>query len=205
MLFFKRYMFLLPIVFTFACGISNAFAQSEVPDTLENQVKTTKSRMSNLKTALVAFRADLQLLPFSGENSDDIAAYQIGDQSGLGFSSDTNCLSTSTRSISFNKLGLSEETYNSHWKGPYMDRGPEEYMFDAWGTPFIYFRYGTGVYLWSAGSDRIFENPEKICLAEKCSVPVNSNDFLLQICPCKEIALRPDLAKMIEFAISMQR
>ena len=38
-----------------------------------------------------------------------------------------------------------------------MDGVPEDFMFDMWGMPFIYFRYEKSLYLWSAGQDGQFD------------------------------------------------
>jgi hypothetical protein len=146
------YWRLLSLFLVFALS-TTCFAQSKI--------SATKSMMSNLKTALINYKADFGYYPFAGNDANDAKAYFIGPKAGLGFTTNSNCL-VSDKIINFENLGLDEKTYQKRWKGPYMDDTPEEFLYDCWKTPFVMIRYEKGLYLWSAGYDGEFDPIDRV-------------------------------------------
>lgn len=141
----------------------------------QSKLSATKSKMSNLKSALLDYRADFGDFPFAGNDSKDAKAYFIGPKAGLGFTNNSNCL-VSDKILNFDNLGLDEKTYQKRWKGPYMDWEPEEFLYDCWGTPFVMIRYEKGLYLWSAGEDGEFDPINDVLLST-----YGGNDIIMTI------------------------
>lgn len=141
----------------------------------QSKLSATKAKMSNLKTALVNFKADFGNFPFAGTDPNDAKAYFIGPKSGLGFTNNSNCL-VSDKILNFDNLGLDEKTYKKRWKGPYMDYNPDDFLYDYWNTPFVMVRYEKGLYLWSAGEDGEFDPIDDVLLST-----YGGNDVIITI------------------------
>lgn len=115
-----------------------------------------RMRLSALKTAFNSYRADIGLFPFSGDFERDPEAYDTVIEAGMSVASEGNCLFTEDIA-GFLRMGINEHKYQKDWKGPYLEGDCEEYFLDHCGRPVIYFRWGNGLYIWSAGDDHIFD------------------------------------------------
>ncbi len=141
----------------------------------------TKSRMSNLKSAMLNYKADLGSFPFAGTNKNLKSAYKMNIASALGSATSTNCL-YSDEIPGFKYLGLEKEAYLKRWKGPYLDGEPIDYMCDLWDKPFRYFAHEKNIYIQSAGKNGIFDPVEKILQTNYGdSDKVGEDDILVSI------------------------
>ena len=120
----------------------------------QGRASATKSKMSSLKSALLAYQSDVGRLPYKGKSSRKAENY---DQSSL--------LSDSKEGnnvLVYNEwpLGCSSQpnNYTRKWKGPYMDSDVSDFMVDSWGNTIKYIaqKDSKNVYLWSAGPDGEF-------------------------------------------------
>lgn len=115
----------------------------------QGRTSATKSKMSSLKSAMLAYQSDVGRLPFSGSsgNSKYVSAYNAekvlsyNDQEKNVLTTDNGC----------GNFGITN--YTRKWKGPYMDSDPSDFMYDSWGNPIYYVAEGKNVYLWSYGPD----------------------------------------------------
>lgn len=119
----------------------------------QGRASATKSKMSSLKSALLAYQSDVGRLPYkSGTNSRDKSAYSQPDL--LSENDETKNV------LVYNEwptgCGNTPNNYNRKWKGPYMDSDVADFMVDAWGNTIQYKAYNKNVYLWSAGPDTEF-------------------------------------------------
>lgn len=122
----------------------------------QGRASATKSKMSALKSAMLAYQSDTGRLPFDGAPKcvSCKAAYNV--EKVLGPSVANNVLvndDVGNGTI----LNFAIANYNRKWKGPYMDSDPADFMYDAWGQPFRYIAYKNNVYLWSSGANQGFE------------------------------------------------
>jgi len=120
----------------------------------QGRASATKSKMSALKSAMLAYQSDVGRLPFDGKSSGANDATNYDPSKVLGLNVDTNVLVCDT--LGNGASGFNITNYTRKWKGPYMDSEPGDFMLDAWGNPFRYGAKGTNVYLWSSGSDSNF-------------------------------------------------
>jgi prepilin-type N-terminal cleavage/methylation domain-containing protein len=118
----------------------------------QGRASATKSKMSSLKSALLAYQSDVGRLPYDGSKSSSKAYNQ--NQLLDSEDSEKNVLTACNNSV-FTSV---PNNYNRKWKGPYMDSDPSDFMFDSWGNLICYkAEKGTkNVYLWSAGPDGEF-------------------------------------------------
>ncbi len=120
----------------------------------QGRASATKSKMSALKSAMLAYQSDVGRLPFNGKPAEATTATKYDSNAILGLTLDTNVLVCDTLgNSSFNITN-----YTRKWKGPYMDSDPGDFMLDAWGNPFRYGAKKNNVYLWSSGADGAFAN-----------------------------------------------
>jgi len=120
----------------------------------QGRASATKSKMSALKSAMLAYQSDVGRLPFNGKPGDARTGTLYSSNAVLGLTIDTNVLvCDGLGNSSFNITN-----YSRKWKGPYMDSEPGDFMLDAWGNPFRYGAKGSNVYLWSSGADGAFAN-----------------------------------------------
>ena len=135
----------------------------------QGRTSATKSKMSALKSAMLAYQSDVGRLPFAGKPgcAGCIAAYCA-----------VNVLCDSiTKNVLLNEVygnisdaanfGISN--YSKKWKGPYMDSDPTDFMYDSWGNPFRYIAYKNNVYLWSSGPNSGFE-PDGVTGCIECAI-----------------------------------
>ena len=116
----------------------------------QGRASATKSKLSSLKSAMLAYQNDVGRLPFYGcaDNAGKIAAYCAA-------------LVLSGTDVSKNVLitegvaGVNDNisNYSRKWKGPYMDSDPSDFMFDSWGNEIRYEAVGNNIYLISYGPD----------------------------------------------------
>ena len=111
----------------------------------QGRASATKSKMSNLKSALIAFQGDVGRFPYKGKDVKDGKSF---DQIGL-----LNSYDEANNVLVCNANIMSLKNYNRKWKGPYMDSDPSDFMWDSWGNQILYVREGKNLYLWSFGPD----------------------------------------------------
>ncbi len=122
----------------------------------QGRASATKSKLSSLKSALLAYQTDVGRLPhlgcakkagnycqdllLSNETEDNNVLYSNSD---AGYTADAGG-------------GKAPGNYSRRWKGPYMDSDPSDFMMDAWGNKIKYVAQNRNVYLWSRGPDGDF-------------------------------------------------
>lgn len=106
-----------------------------------------QTKMSSLKSALLAYQGDIGRFPYIGSNSKKKSAY---NQELLlnPYDPEKNVL------VSPNKNNIEVKNYEKKWKGPYMDEKPSKFMIDNWKNPIRYVAEGKNIYLWSYGPNR---------------------------------------------------
>lgn len=132
----------------------------------QGRASATKSKLSALKSAIMAYNSDIGRYPYAGtsDNSDISAAYDSNlsplNTSLFADSFDNNILTTASSGtdISANSVFGIANYINKKWKGPYMDSDPTDFMYDSWGKKIQYYHYNKGIYLHSAGSDQSFDS-----------------------------------------------
>ena len=118
----------------------------------QGRASATKSKMSSLKSAMLAYQSDVGRLPFAGNSSfvSKINAYNA--EKVLSYDDESkNVLVQNYDGGTTSAFKINN--YNRKWKGPYMDSDPSDFMFDAWGNEIHYVAHGHNVYLWSYGPD----------------------------------------------------
>ena len=118
----------------------------------QGRASATKSKMSALKSAMLAYQSDVGRLPFNGTPADTTDGNKYDTTAILGLSTDVNVLVNDA----LGNTTFSITNYSRKWKGPYMDSEPGDFMLDAWGNPFRYGAKGNNIYLWSSGADSNF-------------------------------------------------
>lgn len=112
----------------------------------QGRASATKSKLSSLKSALLAYQGDVGRFPFTGSNKSKAECYN--DAALLSSNEeDKNVL------VSNNCVISAVSNYTKKWKGPYMDSDVGDFMVDAWGTPIRYVAYNKNLYIWSYGPD----------------------------------------------------
>lgn len=121
----------------------------------QGRTSATKSKLSSLKSAMLAYQSDVGRLPYYGKPKDARNAQKYCADDVLSYdNSEKNVLlseSYGNWNDGTNNFGISN--YSRKWKGPYMDSDPSDFMYDSWGTPIYYVAEGNNVYLWSYGPD----------------------------------------------------
>ena len=154
----------------------------------QGRASATKSKMSSLKSALLAYQSDVGRLPYkSGTNSRDKAAY---DQTIL-LSENDETKNVLVHNEWPSDGGNTPNNYNRKWKGPYMDSDVSDFMVDAWGNTIQYKAYNKNVYLWSAGPDTEFSgdgaNPNLDDIFKQQSDPsADCDDIVISIYRAKK-------------------
>ena len=109
----------------------------------QGRASATKSKMSSLKSALLAYQGDVGRFPFGGTSSKVQTAYD--DTKLLCSESDEYNVLLCNEDLCGTKGGFSAGSGISHyekkWKGPYMDSEANDFMVDAWGKPIRYICY----------------------------------------------------------------
>lgn len=122
----------------------------------QGRASATKSKLSALKSAMIAYQNDVGRFPFVGLPSEigKSSAYNGAASALLGETSDKNIFVNEDLGVdAANNFGITN--YTRRWKGPYMDADPSDFMLDSWGTKIDYLAEtgGTNIYLQSAGAD----------------------------------------------------
>lgn len=120
----------------------------------QGRTSATKSKLSALKSALLAYQSDIGRLPFNGEPKNATCATAYCQDMFLGDSDDKNVLINDYQCVS-SAWNLKVPQYKRKWKGPYMDSEPQDFMYDSWGNRILYKAEGQHVYLWSHGIDGV--------------------------------------------------
>lgn len=126
----------------------------------QGRASATKSKLSSIKSALLAYQTDVGRLPHGGYPKCKGSYCQ--DQLMSESNEDKNVL-YSNSDLGYNKCtgtnigtGKAPGNYSRRWKGPYIDSDPSDFMYDAWGNKIIYIAQNKNIYLWSAGPDGSF-------------------------------------------------
>ncbi len=145
----------------------------------QGRASATKSKMSALKSAMLAYQSDVGRLPFSGKpsNAGVKAAYcallvlaDTTEKNVLLNEQFGNLTSGGTENFSITN-------YSKKWKGPYMDSDPTDFMYDSWGNRFVYIAHKNNIYLWSSGANSAFEGPDPGCIeCALCATMVSNGD-----------------------------
>ena len=127
----------------------------------QGRASATKSKLSSLKSALLAYQSDLGRLPNNG--SLTVAADYNGETLLSPNEEDKNVLYS-------NEIELnSVKNYQRKWKGPYMDSDPTDFMYDSWGNQIQYVAFNKNIYLWSYGAD---QEPYNTATGEKYNLDI---------------------------------
>lgn len=120
----------------------------------QGRASATKSKISSLKSAILAYKSDIGRIPFIGlpANIGDGGCYNKASNVYLGTNEAANVLVNEDVGCA----DMNITNYKRKWKGPYMDAAPEDFMMDSWGTKIVYVGYEKNIYLWSAGADMAF-------------------------------------------------
>jgi len=143
----------------------------------QGRASATKSKMSALKSAMLAYQSDVGRLPFNGKPGDARDASLYASNEVLGLDSAKNVLVNDTLGNSTFNI----TNYSRKWKGPYMDSEPGDFMLDAWGNPFRYGAKGNNVYLWSSGADSAFANSIEDALSADKQEAGDNDDIAVSI------------------------
>ena len=126
----------------------------------QGKTSATKEKLANLKSALLAYQADVGRMPHTGHSKCSACAdaYFNATDKGQILSyndDDKNVLLTDSVNV-----GLRMRNYKKRWRGPYMDTSASDFMHDAWDKPLHYVATGRKTYLWSYASDTNADNPD---------------------------------------------
>ncbi|HOY67185.1 MAG TPA: prepilin-type N-terminal cleavage/methylation domain-containing protein [Candidatus Ozemobacteraceae bacterium] len=128
----------------------------------QGRTSATKSKLSALKSAIMAYNSDIGRYPFNGLPTQTTTSdlYNSDKHALFGDNADINILTDNVYGLAINGNTLFGVTnyVNKKWKGPYMDSDPSDFMYDSWGTKIKYYHYNKGIWLHSAGSDQAFNN-----------------------------------------------
>ena len=145
----------------------------------QGRASATKSKMSALKSAMLAYQSDVGRLPFNGKPPSASDASLYSSSAVLGLTIDTNVLVCD--GLGNSASGFNITNYSRKWKGPYMDSEPGDFMLDAWGNSFRYGAKGKNVYLWSAGADAVFANNIENALSAAQQEAGDNDDIAVSI------------------------
>ncbi len=146
----------------------------------QGRASATKSKISALKSAMLAYQSDTGRLPFSGipNNAGKIAAYCSNLV--LTDSADSNVLVSDCNA---QIQGITN--YNRKWKGPYMDSDPTDFMYDSWGNKLNYIAQGNNIYLQSSGPDAVMDTVNN-ALNAVAQAAGDTDDIILSIARTKK-------------------
>ncbi|MBU1109907.1 MAG: hypothetical protein KKB51_24715 [Candidatus Riflebacteria bacterium] len=130
--------------------------------TEQGYVSATRSRMADLKSALIYYHSDIGYLPIPGQKpytDEDLAK---ANELYLGNTFATNVLVNPDIDVSgfFNSGSSVEEArekYRRRWKGPYMDGSPADFMIGSTGGKILLDRHEYRLILHHPGTDNLLE------------------------------------------------
>ncbi len=129
----------------------------------QGRASATKSKLSALKSAIVAYNSDLGRYPYWGAPNQATcgALYNSDNNQMFNDSADLNILTKNDYGVNLsgNTLFGISNYVNKKWKGPYMDSDPSDFMYDSWGTKIIYYYFNRALWLHAAGADQAFNTP----------------------------------------------
>ena len=115
----------------------------------QGRASATKSKMSSLKSALLAYQGDVGRFPYKGKAVNYAQNYNANDI--LSSNDETKNVLVTNNNILCGGI----KNYQKKWKGPYMDSDVSDFMVDSWGQPIQYVAYNKNLYLWSYGPDMV--------------------------------------------------
>lgn len=133
----------------------------------QGRASATKSKISALKSAMLAYQSDVGRLPFAGLPGCAGCKAAYNSEKVLGDDIANNVLLNDLLgNISGGTLNFGISNYMKKWKGPYMDSDPTDFMYDSWGNRLSYTADGNNIYLWSSGPNSAFEDiNDALCAA----------------------------------------
>ena len=138
----------------------------------QGRASATKSKLSSLKSALLAYQGDIGRFPYKDKTVNDGTKYNANDLLSCN-SEDKNVLVCNDKTL----LGTSGiKNYTKKWKGPYMDSDVSDFMIDSWGQPIQYVASGKNLYLWSYGPDMMPGNTSTDLEQLAKSISTNPDD-----------------------------
>ena len=146
----------------------------------QGRASATKSKMSSLKSALLAYQSDVGRLPYKGKNSRNASMY---DQASL-LSNDNENKNVLVYNSWPADAGSEPNNYGRKWKGPYMDSDVSDFMVDSWGNTIQYkAKVGSkNVYLWSYGPDgEPFSNDVDDAFKKQSNAETECDDILISV------------------------
>lgn len=120
----------------------------------QGRTSATKSKLSSLKSAMLAYQSDVGRLPFEGKPGCSTSAKAYCADTVLNYECSEKNVLTSENWGAVPEMNFAISNYSRKWKGPYMDSEPSDFMYDSWGNPIYYVADGNNVYLWSYGPDQ---------------------------------------------------
>ncbi len=173
---------------------------------IHSNVSSTKSKLYTLKSSLLSFKSDFGSFPGFCKDPVDEKTYFPGKTDNLGPEFPLNCLFLPATDESL-MFGLDAIEYNRRCKGPYLDDSPEYYFVDQWGMPIVYFPYDKFLYLWSAGRDGNFEDPEVFLRLKEPGVVESTDDILITVKEFRKVINMdiPDIKNLILAAKAKSR
>ncbi len=115
----------------------------------QGRASATKSKMSNLKSALIQYQGDVGRFPYVGGSSNiNVSSAFSQDIVMSATLEENNVLITNANIIRL-------PNHDRKWKGPYMDSEPADFMYDSWGNKITYVRYNKNLYLVSLGANGV--------------------------------------------------
>ena len=152
----------------------------------QGRASATKSKMSSLKSALLAYQSDVGRLPYTGSCSRSAKSY-----------CQDSLLSDNTEGnnvLVYNEwpLGCTSQpnNYTRKWKGPYMDSDVSDFMTDSWGNKIYYVAQANSknVYLVSQGPDGSFfcESNADHTFKQQSNAEAECDDIVISIYRAKK-------------------
>lgn len=135
----------------------------------QGRSSATKSKLSSLKSAILAYNGDVGRYPFWG-NADQVGTPNLYNMDNNLFGDGLNNNILTNGNYGTGIIDLTGKVFNiakystQKWKGPYMDSDPLDFMYDSWGVRIRYYHYKNGIWLHAAGPDASFDNSTDACL-----------------------------------------
>ena len=150
----------------------------------QGRASATKSKMSSLKSAMLAYQSDVGRLPFAGDNKRKASAYNANKV--LSYDDPDQNVLSSNYEINSGADDFGINNYQKKWKGPYMDSDPSDFMVDAWGNNIVYCAEDKNVYLWSYGADgEAYNSNVSQAFKGQTSEPDDCDDIVLSVARVK--------------------
>lgn len=143
----------------------------------QGRISATKSKLSSLKSAMLAYQSDVGRLPYDGKPNESRIKNNYNAEKVLSYECAEENVLTSENFGTENPHNFGISNYSRKWKGPYMDSDPSDFMYDSWGNQIYYVADGNNVYLWSYGPDQASDGGETGGIAAALAAQKENADF----------------------------